>query len=208
MQTKNKFFLANGILSIISAVGCFFSSITSFVLGIKMKNGTNELIKFFFPDSAFTEEEIQQILEAFKLYSPYIIAAGIFLIVDLAIMIYCAVAYFKLKNKTYDELHSMSGYVVTTIVFSFVGGGILIGILGLCGYYFKPQPVTAYAPQPENYTPSSTASSALNNQYHDQTTMSLNSIQESLKVLKSMHDDGLIDDETYNKKRAEILKNL
>lgn len=213
MQRKNGWFTATAILSIISTVGVFFSMIMIFYTAGLFKSGN---VSQFYPEiDSLTPDEKAQLLAACKAVGSLLNGVGVFLIFAIAGNIFSTVVYFQSISLSYDQLREHKGKVITAIVFSFICGGVLIGIFALLGYLVKPeneQYVLTDASQqiatPVTNTQTTVAQPAHATSAHKSSTNDLNNMRETLTTLKSMFDEGLINEEEYNKKRSEILKNF
>lgn len=180
---RNGFFVAAGLLSIIEAIGT----------GIGMIIMLFSLIAFAtLPNVGGNNVPVQVPSENLEVPRGVMIGILVFLLVFLivcfALSIFCAKTYLKNSTKSYEQVHTNSGKIITVIVFSFIIGGVLCGVIGLLGYLTK------------NETESSTVSTETTQ------TSSNEDFSRKLQQLKEMHDNGIISDAEYEKAREDVLK--
>lgn len=177
MNTKNGWFLASGILSILASVSYFIVMLVA----IALVSVPFDQMNF---DPAITEGE-------YFLVKSVMTTLIIVMLILMAISIFNAVVYLKFQNKSFEETKNHSGLIITVCVFSFIVGGVLIGIFGVLGYALKPETpkiVENETTENENNLP--------------------NDIKNRLEQLKDLKDSGIITEEEYNNKRNEIISNL
>lgn len=176
---KNVWFLVCGILSIIEAVAMGLMTVIFFVFSSMIKSGDfNDL--FTDPQYTLTQQELDMMASMLN-------GMAIFMLIMLAVAIFCAVVYLKYRNKTPQEIKTKSGLILTAIVLSFFVGGILVGIFGVLGY----------------------------NKVNEEKTETFVAGESSSKDLKSKLDElnkvkeaGMISEEEYAKKREDLINKL
>lgn len=176
---KNVWFLVCGILSIIEAVAMGLMTVIFFVFSSMIKSGAfNDL--FTDPQYTLTQQELDMMASMLN-------GMAIFMLIMLAVAIFCAVVYLKYRSKTPQEIKAKSGLILTAIVLSFFVGGILVGIFGVLGY----------------------------NKVNEEKTETFVAGESSSKDLKSKLDElnkvkeaGMISEEEYAKKREDLINKL
>ena len=121
-------------------------------------------------------------------------AAKVFLIIGMVLQFYFvlpiifgAITISKINNARYKS--ELTGWGVVSIIFVSVLGGIFT--LCIPGYEFSHKP---------QYTSTSSSSSS--------TSSSNSTTFKKLADLKSLYDDGIIDEATYNEKRQKYLREI
>ena len=180
---KNGFFVAAGVLSILEAVGLVIAAFL--MLGsLAIFNSGWEIDPSM---GNMTQEEFEIYLRTMR--TMLVIFAIVFVVLS-GVAIFNATVYLKNSNKTYAQLHEMSGKIITVIVLSFIAGGLIVGGIGLAGYLFKTDEETN-----ENSTSYNVSTKS-------------EEVEKKLQQLKDMRDNGIISNEEYNKAREEVLKNF
>lgn len=183
---KNGYFLAAGILSILSSV-VYAIAIFAFGGVINLiKEGNYQFIDEY--GNPLTAEEIELLKSTLStVYT--VLSIGFAICIIFAI--FQAVVYLKYSSKSYDEMRKSSGLVITAIVLSFLSCGILIGILGIMGYMLKPQ---------------QTQETIVDMPSSD--TQNFDKIKTQLMELDELKKSGVISEEEYAEKRKDIINNM
>ncbi len=175
MKKSNGMLIAAGVLSIITAV---LYGIMALVMLI---------VACTFDPTYVAPDGTTYVIGGFSGAFMLVIA---FLIIGIAGAIFCAVTYLSNKNKSYDELHQISGRMVTAIVFSFLVAGTLSGVFGIIGYINKDND------EQENITPAQPVEPQQKNE-----------TQTKLEALMSLRKSGVFTAEEYEQKRQALMEN-
>lgn len=179
---KNGWFIGAGVLAILEAISYFIASLALF-LTAAIAGSDSWIVNQ--PDGTQQEIVISELI-------PFFIFFAVLMAIFFVISIIIATIYLKNASKSYDELHQKSGKIITTIVFSFITGGMICGILGIIGFNTNNSETNNQQQTPENnYTSSNTED-----------------ISKRLEQLKNMKESGIVSEEEYETKKKEILRDL
>lgn len=181
MKKKNTFFMVSAIISVVSAVSAFISSIMFAFL--------NTVADTMGPEYFETAEEYALFLEIKPMFS---LLAGL-MVITLAGAIFTSIVYFKKMKQSSENIVKSQGLIMAAIIISFITSGVLVGVFGIVGLNNAKREV-------EN-----------TNQAVEIIEEKPNGYVEAgfkLEKLNELKEKGLISEEDYSTQKSKILENL
>lgn len=179
MKTKNNWFLAAGIVSIIEAVVIAVLIPVCACLLPVIKSGNFDISKIthYYPELTV---EMLVVMITFLL---------VFISFQAIALIFVSTVYLKSVNKNSEEIKKSSAILITAIVLSFVFGDLLVGAFALAGFLTKPKSELAEEKTQDVVSESNNS----------------DSLESKLLHLKTMKDSNMISEEEYKKMREDLL---
>lgn len=194
MNKRNGWLLASGIISIIDAVLMGLTAFGCLILTLTYKSIAADI-----PPDATIEGTVPPDGFVYGLFAFLIVLFLLF----MTAAIVCSVIYLKNSSKSFDELHSNSGAIITAIVLSFLCCGWLVGLFAVLGYTIRPVESVQTAPNTAHVEP--------NSAYTESPKPNHAASEEAIKKLedlKRLYDNGLLTEEEFKEKKKEYLDKI